>query len=153
MFPPRARESFHTVHARSIAIAMTLMLLAVGGVFAVRELTRPAPHKPVPTIVVDPGGGKRDGGGERRARREARERRERREQLRRREQRRERARERREAAGPSQAPQAPAPTVAPPAPQAPAPTVAPPAPQAPAPTVAPPAPPAGDDDADEGGDG
>jgi hypothetical protein len=144
MFPPRARESFHTVHARSIAIAMTLMLLAVGGVLAVRELTRPAPQQPVPTIVVDPGRAERDGAGERRARREARERRERRErreQLRRREHRRERARERREAAGPSQAPQAPAPTVAPPAPQA------------PAPTVAPPAPPAGDDDADEGGEG
>src|SRR5687767_2589344 len=96
MFTPRARESFHTVHSRSIAVVLLLALLAVGGFAAVRELTRAAPQKPVPTIVVDPdGSAQRDGAGERHARGDGRPTRA--ERARERERRRERARKRREA--------------------------------------------------------
>jgi hypothetical protein len=61
MFPPQAGESFHIVHTRSIAVVLLLALVAAAGVLAVRELTRPAPLQPVPTIDVDTGSGKQAG--------------------------------------------------------------------------------------------
>jgi hypothetical protein len=40
------------VHARSLAVALLLVLAAAGGILAVRELTRPTPPKAVPPIEL-----------------------------------------------------------------------------------------------------
>jgi hypothetical protein len=63
---------------RSIALVVTLALLAVGGIAAVRELTKPVPPLRVPMLVIDPKAGsdrpKPDGAAVRRERRELRRR-------------------------------------------------------------------------------
>jgi hypothetical protein len=90
------------VRVRSMVLVLALVLLAFGGFATVRELTKAAPLKPVPTITVNPHA--RDAsapdGDSRRTQREARERRAERararERARERERKRERARKRRE---------------------------------------------------------
>jgi|SRR5688572_4578898 hypothetical protein len=55
MFVPRAHESFHIVRARPIAVVLSLVVLAAVGFAVVRELTKPEPLRPVPSIEVGPG--------------------------------------------------------------------------------------------------
>src|SRR5688572_14258625 len=98
MLAPPAHASVSHVSARTAAVALALMLVAVGGYAGVRELTRPAADQRVAPIKVDPDAGEppeprrgeRKTLRERRAarkRRAERERREARERARRREER------------------------------------------------------------------
>ena len=97
------------MHARSIAVIVALLMIAAGGFVVVRELTKPAPLTPVPTILVNP-----DPEPDTSARREARERRQARE---RREARARRRRENRRRDERSGREPAPAPQEATPAPR------------------------------------